>query len=131
VGFFGRFIYSDGAWRDEPAAVFLAIEIHDSDIATVDFRSASTAGRFYLGFQPRDHCGDPEASELVDAEPEAASLSVWASEVLQLSVAADQIRTLLAEDGVEDPEDDFVEETVLRLIQLLLLPVPDGLPVPP
>jgi hypothetical protein len=32
----------------------LAIEIHDSDNATVDFRSASAAGRFYPGFQPRD-----------------------------------------------------------------------------
>jgi hypothetical protein len=33
--------------------VRLAIDFHDSDNATVDVRSASAAGRFYLGFQPR------------------------------------------------------------------------------
>jgi hypothetical protein len=132
VGFFGKFIYSDGEWRDEPTAeAFLAIDIHDSDMATVDFRSASTAGRFYLGFQPRDYWADPEASEPVDAAAEAARFSAWASELLQRNVSADEIRALLAEDGVEDPEDDFVEETVLRLVQLLRLPVPADLPVPP
>jgi len=132
VGFFGRFIYSDGEWRDEPAAeAFLAIAIHDSDIATVDFRSASTAGCFYLGFQPKDYWADPEASKPVDADAEAARLSAWASEVLHRHVSADEIRALLAEDGVEEPEDDFVEETVLRLIQLLRLPVPADLPVSP
>jgi hypothetical protein len=78
VGFFGRFIYSDGAWRDQPADAFLAIDFHDSDVATVDFQSASTAGRFYLGFQPRDYWGDPEASDPVDAEAQAAGLSAWA-----------------------------------------------------
>jgi hypothetical protein len=46
-------------------------------------------------------------------------------------VSADEIRALLTEDGVDDPEDDFVEKTVLRLIQLLRLPVPADLPVPP
>ena len=56
MGFFGRFVYSDGAWRDDPAAdAFLVVDIHDSDIAIVEFRSATTAGRFYLGFQPRDY----------------------------------------------------------------------------
>ena len=106
----------------------MAIDIHDSDIATVDFRSASTAGRFYLGFQPKDYWADPEASEPVDADAEAASLSAWASEVLQRNVSADEIRALFAEDGVEDPEDDFVETTMLRRIQLRRLPVPADLP---
>jgi hypothetical protein len=45
VGYFGRFVYSDGAWRDEPTAeAFLAVDIHDSDIATVDFRSRRRRG---------------------------------------------------------------------------------------
>ena len=131
MGYFGKFVYSNGAWRDQPAAAFLAIDIHDSDIATVDFQSASAAGRFYLGFQPKDYWDDPEASDPVDTEAEAANLRAWASEVLQLSVSAKEIRALLAEDGVEDPEDDFVEETVLRLIQLLRLPVPEDLAVSP
>jgi hypothetical protein len=132
VGFFGRFVYSDGAWRDDPTAeAFLAVDIHDSDIATVDFRSATAAGRFYLGFQPRDYWADPDASDAVDADSEAAGLSAWANEVLGVSVSAEQIRPLLAEDGVEDPEDDFVEGTVMRLIQLLRLPVPEELPGSP
>jgi hypothetical protein len=125
---FGRFVYSDGAWRDAPAGeAFLAVDIHDSDIATVDFRSASRSGRFYLGFQPRDYWEDPGASDPVDADSEAAGLSAWADEVLGVSVPAAQIRPLLAEARVEDPEDDFVEETVMRLIQLLRLPVPQAL----
>lgn len=129
VGFFGRFVYSSGAWRDDPAAdAFLAVDIHDSDIATVEFRSATTAGRFYLGFQPRDYWEDPDASGPVNADSEASSLSTWTDEVLGVSVTAEQIRPFLAEDGVEDPEDAFVEETVVRLIELLRLPVPDGLP---
>ena len=46
-GFFGKLVYSDGAWGDGPGdGAFLAIDIHDSDIATVDFRSAGSAGRF-------------------------------------------------------------------------------------
>jgi hypothetical protein len=132
VGFFGRFVYSNGAWRDDPAAeAFLAIDIHDSDIATVDFRSATAAGRFYLGFQPRDYWEDPDASDPVDADSEAAGLGSWAHEVLGVSVPAEQIRPLLAEDGVKEPDDEFVEETVMRVIQLLRLPVPEGLPVAP
>jgi hypothetical protein len=129
VGYFGRFVYSDGAWRDEPTAeAFLAVDIHDSDIATVDFRSPATAGRFYLGFQPRDYWEDPDASAPVDADAEAAGLSTWVSEVLDVRVPAAQIRPLLAEDGAEEPRDDFVEQTVIRLIELLQLPVPDPLP---
>lgn len=128
MGFFGRFVYSDGAWRDAPAEdAFLAVDVHDSDIATVEFRCASANGRFYLGFQPRDYWEDADASDPVDADSEAVGLSTWAAVVLGVSVPAAQIRPLLADDGVEDPVDDFVEETVLRLIELLRLPVPDAL----
>lgn len=128
MGFFGRFVYSDGAWRDDPVAdAFLVVDIHDSDIATVEFRSATTAGRFYLGFQPRDYWEDPDASDPVDADSEASSFSTWAGEVLGVSVTAEQIRPFLAGEGVEEPEDAFVEETAVRLIELLRLPVPDDL----
>ena len=128
MGFFGRFVYSDGAWRDVAAAdAFLAVDVHDSDIATVEFRSASANGRCYLGFQPRDYWEDPDASDPVDADSEAAGLSNWASVVLGVTVPAAEIRRLLADDGVEDPVDDFVEETVRCLIELLRLPVPDAL----
>ena len=56
-----------------------------------------------------------------------AGLSAWAGEVLDVSVPAAQIRPLLADEGVEDPEDAFVEEPVARLIELLRLPLPDAL----
>jgi hypothetical protein len=128
VGFFGRFVYSNGVWRDEPdAETFLAVDIHDSDIATVDFRSATAAGRFYLGFQPRDYWEDPAASDPVDADSESTALSAWATDVLGVSIPPSEIRPLLATDGVEDPHDDFVEETVARLLQVLRLPAPEEL----
>lgn len=55
MGFFGPFVYSEGGWRDEAVGdEYLAIDIHDSDIATVEYRPAPGEGCFYLGFQPRD-----------------------------------------------------------------------------
>jgi hypothetical protein len=132
MGFFGKFIHSDGDWREAPTGdAFLAIDIHDSDIAIVDFQSARSDGRFYLGFQPRDSWGNPDASDPVDIEAAAAGLSAWTTDVLGRSVPPSQIEPLLAADGVEEPEDDFVEETVMRLIQLLDLPAPADLPTPP
>ena len=128
MGLFARFVYSDGAWRDDEAADgLLAIDIHDSDIATIDFRSATTRGRFYLGFQPRDYWEDPKASEVVDADTETANFGAWAEEALGVHVTAAEIRPLLADDGAEEPADDFVEETVVRLIRLLRLPIPNEL----
>ena len=128
MGLFARLVYSDGEWRDdETAEGLLVIDIHDSDIATIDFKSATTKGRFYLGFQPRDYWDDPKASEIVDADTEVANFGAWAREALGLRVAAAEIRPLLALDGADEPVDDFVEETVARLIRLLRLPVPQQL----
>jgi len=60
VGFFGRFVYSEGAWRDEAiGGDYLAIDIHDSDITTIEYRPVPEHGRFYLGFQPRDYSTTP------------------------------------------------------------------------
>jgi hypothetical protein len=42
MGFFGKFVYSDGDWRDETTADgFLAIDIHDSD----SYRKGSLAAK--------------------------------------------------------------------------------------
>jgi hypothetical protein len=119
MGFFGTFEYGGGS---------LVIDVHDSDFATVDYRSAAGEGRCYLGFQPRDYFEDPTASDDVDLDREAAGLAGWARETLGVEVAATQIRPLLAEAGTVEPADDFVEETVARLLRLLQLPVPDELP---
>jgi hypothetical protein len=119
--------YSDGEWRagDEDATgEFLVIDIHDSDIATVDHAPATAAGRFYLGYQPRTYFENPDASEPVDNEAEAASFAAWAREVLGVEVAAADVLPLLAVEGEIDARDDFVEETVSELLKLVGLPVP-------
>jgi hypothetical protein len=132
VGFFGRFVYSEGQWREDAVGdEYLAIQIHDSDVATVDYRSAARQGRFYLGFQPRDYFEDPAASEPVDIDGEASRLALWAREVLGVSVTPAEIQPLLARAGQEEPDDAFVDETVERLLRLLDLPLPDELEASP
>ena len=72
MGYFGTFIYRDGEWRDHGGGEReLVLDIHDSDIATVDYRPAPPGlGRFYLGYQPRDYFDDPDASWPVDIPAE-------------------------------------------------------------
>jgi hypothetical protein len=61
---------------------------------------------------------DRGASVAIDTRAESAGLINWAAEVLGLNVSADQTQPLLAEEGVQEPEDVFVEDTVQRLLQL-------------
>jgi hypothetical protein len=87
LGLFGRFVYSEGEWRQEAVGDhYLAIDIHDSDIATVEYRPAPGEGRFYFGFQPRDYFEDPEASGTVEADAEVDGLVRWAQRVLDVEV---------------------------------------------
>lgn len=120
--------FTGGTWAevDEVSHPYLVVDIHDSDVATVSYAPAPPAGGLvFLGFQPRDYFDDPSASEDVDLDLEAEGLARWARQATGATVAAASIRPLLAEDGVEEPEDDFVEETVARLVSLLGLPVLD------
>ena len=131
VGYFGNFVYSDGRWAAETAAdCYLAIDIHDSDIATVDYHAGGAGGRFYLGFQPREYFEDPHASEPIDLDDEASRFAAWAQTNLGVEIKASDMRPFLAEIG-DEPEDDFVEETVARFLDALGLPRPDELPEPP
>jgi len=129
VGTSERFEYgggtSGGDLADTPR---LAVEVVDSDIAVVDYRPVpeGAAGRFYLGFQPRDLYDDPAESEPVDIEGEAEAFATWAESVGALDVQPNEVRRLMAVEGVE-PEDTFVEETVVRLLRLVGLSVPKGL----
>ena len=129
MGGFEKLVYGGGAWGGDPAAEpSLAIEIHDSDIATVDYRPAPPgAGRFYLGFQPRDYFEDPDASAPVDLAAEAAGFAEWAELLGADDVRPGEVRRLMAAAGVEEPHDTFVEETVERLVRLVGLPVPPEL----
>jgi hypothetical protein len=129
MGFFGTFTYSDGQWGTSPKGdMFLRVDIHDSDIATVDFAPTSQGrGRFYLGLQPRDYFDDPSASGPVDNDAEARALADWAAQLLGSQVTADDIRPLLADDGVEEPDEPFVEAAVKKLILTIGLPLPEEL----
>jgi len=130
VGYFGTFIFRDGQWqqRSGGAGPELVVDVHDSDIATIDYRPAPPGlGRFYLGHQPRDFFADPEASQPVDVPAEVDAFVGWAAETLGRAPQPEQLRPLVAEDGTGTAEDGVVEGTVVRLLDLLGLPVPEEL----
>jgi hypothetical protein len=126
VGYFGTFIYRDGEWRDRAdGTTELVLDIHDSDIATVDYRPAPPGlGRFYLGIQPRDYFEDPDASRPVDVPAEVDAFVSWALQTFGRAPHPEDVRDLVAETGNSVPDDDFVEDTAAHLIQLLGLPLP-------
>jgi hypothetical protein len=130
VGLFGKFAYSAGRWSTEgPTAVpFLLIDVHDSSIATVDYRAAdASGGRFFLGYEPRFYFDEPGAGSPVDVVAEAAGFAEWAREATDTDVdPADVQRLLASPDGAPPPaEVAVVEETVERLLALAGLPAPD------
>ena len=129
MGSFEKYLYSDGAWTDSSAGrTWLSISVHDSDIATIEYSPAPQGlGLVYLGFQPRDYFEDPAASEDVDLEGESGALAAWAQTAVSSSATSEQIRPLLAENDVEEPDDDFVEDTVIRLLHILGVPLPADL----
>lgn len=104
------------------------MDIHDSDIATVDFAPATPGrGRFFMGFQPRNYFDDPAASDDIDNDAEAQAFAAWATQALGSEVDADDIRPLLADDGEEEPGEPFVEDSVRKLLSTIGLPLPTAL----
>lgn len=104
------------------------LSVHDSDIATIDYRPhEGAAGRLYLGFQPRDYFENPDASAQVDLVAESESFSAWAAAVAGVKVHAQELRAFMVVEAVEEPEDTFVEHTVVRLLGLLNVPLPEWL----
>ena len=128
MGLFLETYYADGTWGAEPTGNrWLGIRIHDSDFATVTYSPApAILGLFYLGFQPRDYFENPSESGDVLIEAEAQALASWASPT---TPDKDALAALMAADGVEEPIDDFVEDTVVTLLGLLGLPLPPELVV--
>jgi hypothetical protein len=126
MGLFASFAYSAGRWTEKPAVDwYLSITVNDSDFATVEYRPApGSSGRFYVGWQPRDYFENPGASAEVDVDAEAAGLAAWSLKVLGRAVSADDIALFVAPEGVREPEDVFVEETLERLLKLLGLQLP-------
>lgn len=125
VGYFGKLAYSDGRWTSgRPTAVpFLLVDVHDSDIATIDYREAdASGGRFYLGYEPRIYFEEPDAGDPVDTRAEAEGFARWAEEATGTDVDPDEVRRLMAASDGAPPADEVVELTVDRLVQLAGLP---------
>lgn len=128
MGYFGKLSYSDGRWSTGgPTAVpFLIVDVHDSDIATVDYRSAdATGGRFFLGYEPRIYFEEPAAGAPVDTHAEAECFSRWARDAVGTEVDPAEVQPLMASPDGAPPTDDFVEETVDQLLHLAGLPLPE------
>jgi len=128
VGLFATLAYSDGRWtRGRPTAVpFLVVDVHDSDIATVDYRFAdATGGRFFLGYEPRVYFEEPDAAPPVDAPTEAAGFARWVREAADREVDAGDVQRLMAAPDGAPPAGELVEETVDRLVALAGLPAVD------
>jgi len=128
VGLFGKFAYSAGRWSSGgPTAVpFLLVDVHDSDLATVDYRLAdASGGRFFLGWEPRFYFDEPDSADPVDTATEAEGFARWAHEATGTAVEPAEAQRLMASPGGAPPTDDFVEETVEKLAALAGLPAPD------
>jgi hypothetical protein len=128
VGYFGKLAYSAGRWsRGGPTAVpFLLIDVHDSDLATVDYRAAdASGGRFFLGYEPRIYFEEPDAGAPVDTAAEAEGFARWVRDAEGREVDPDEVQRLMASPAGAPPEDDVVEQTVERLCGLAGLPLPE------
>lgn len=128
MGYFGRLAFSDGTWTTgRPTAVpFLLVDVHDSDIATVDYRASdATGGRFFLGYEPRFYFDERDAADPVDTSAEAVGFARWAREVTGSDVDPSDVRALMAAPDGTPPPDEVVEDTVDRLMRLVGLPLPD------
>ena len=130
MGLFGKFAYSAGRWStDGPTAVpFLLVDVHDSDVATVDYRAAdASGGRFFLGYEPRFYFDEPGSGFPVDVAAESAGFAEWARGATGAEVDPAEVQQLLASpDGTPPPEEVIsVEETVERLLRLAGIPLPD------
>jgi len=125
---FGRFAYSDGRWStDGPTAVpFLIVDVHDSDVATVDYRfSDATGGRFFVGYEPRFYFDELDAAAPVDTEAEAQGFARWVRQAEGRDVDPADVQQLLASPEGTPPADDAVEDTLARLLDLAGLPRPE------
>jgi hypothetical protein len=105
---------------------FLLIDVHDSDIATVDYRAAdATGGRFFLGYEPRIYFDEPDGAPPVDTRAEAEGFARWVLDAGGRTVDPAEVQRLMASPDGAPPEDEVVEDTVERLLTLAGLPLPE------
>lgn len=127
MGHFGRYAYSAGRWSTEgPTAVpFLLIDVHDSDVATVDYRAAdASGGRFFLGCEPRFYFEEPDSAMPVDTAAESLGFARWVWDATGTDVDPADVAQLMAppEAAPARVDDVVVEDTVGRLLALAGLP---------
>ena len=128
MGYIGKLAYSDGRWSTGgPTAVpFLLVDVHESHIATVDYRSAdASGGRFFLGYEPRFYFDEPGAGDPVDTSAEAEGFARWVRDAGGTDVEPDEVQRLMASPSGAPPEEEVVEPTVERLLALAGLPLPE------
>lgn len=153
MGAFAAFLYDGTQWLpyddDIPDAAdpWLAVDIYDSDIATVRYAPAGPGtGIAYLGDTPRNYFQDDEESAPIDIHREAAGLAAWWSLLHDIGdagaiqakeaelgsyLATDTASTEAALDEQEDePDTDegelFVEIKTARFLTALDLPPLDN-----
>ena len=127
MGFFGKFAYSAGRWSaGGPTAVpFLLIDVHDSQVATVDYRFAdASGGRFFLGYEPRIYFEEPDGADPVDTGAESEGFARWVREAEGTDVDPTEVQQLMAAADGAAPQDEVVELTVDRLAALAGIPAP-------
>lgn len=128
MGYSGRLAFSDGRWSTgRPTAVpFLLLDVHDSGIATLDYRAAdASGGRFFLGYEPRIYFDEPDTAAPVDVATEAEGFIRWVREATGAEVDPLEVAGLMAAPDGAPPRDEVVETTVERLLALARLPLPD------
>jgi hypothetical protein len=94
----------------------------------IDYRpTAGGLGRFYLGYEPAFYFEDPSASQPADAQAEAKGFSAWVEQTGGSPVSPEEVLPLLADPDGADPQEDFAEDAVAKLLGLAGLPLPDAL----
>jgi hypothetical protein len=147
VGFFGTYLYSEGAWSTVDPDAFrgaeplLRVDIHDSDFTTVTYapRGIGT-GTAYLGFTPRTYFDIEDASAPTDVDLEGRGLAAWWALHHPEATAEDQLTKQreitaflaadeeLSDEELSDDADVFVEIKTARFLAAMGLPSPPDLP---
>ena len=126
MGYFGKLAYSDGRWSfGGPTAVpFLLVDVHDSHIATVDYRAAdASGGRFFLGYEPRIYFEEPGAGDPGGHPAEAEGFARWAKEAAGDDVDPADVQQLMASpDGAPPDGRGPSSRRVEKLLALAGLP---------
>lgn len=126
MGFSGRFVYSRGAWHEDIRnGVYLAVEIHDSDLALIRYSPSLADGFFFLSVAPVDYFADDGIDIAFEADTESAALARWTVNELGIDVSASEVAKVMTSSGGADTASAvFVEELVVALLDLLSLPLP-------